>query len=343
MDLISRPWSINSYALSKIWHRAHTVDLRTIDINKINSKVKSWLFQDQLEKPEECVLYRPIYKGGLGMHNIKIRSNSLLIKTFLETAVNPMYQHSLFHSLIYRFYILNDDTIENPPQLPHFLSESIINNIKYVKENTPLNVERMSVSQWYRVLLENEIMERNNQGYLDLIKVRAEISSPATDWDVTWRRARLRGIGPEALSFVWKMIHNVLPTEARLARILPNSSEFCKFCPNQVYADLPHCLLECVLTREVGNWLVSLISQHDSTVNAKKLLRLEFCCNASLEFPLVWLTAHTLCHSWSSRRKSKNSNVEMTRAMLEHKITLLRETRFRNVCGPIEALINHVN
>ena len=96
------------------------------------------------------------------MHNIKIRSTSLLIKTFLETVVNPMYQHSLSHSLIYRFYILNDDTIEKPPQLPPFLSESIINSIKNVKENTPLNIERMSVSQWYRVLLENETMERSN-------------------------------------------------------------------------------------------------------------------------------------------------------------------------------------
>ena len=52
MDLTSRPWSLNSYALSKVWSKCHTVDLRITDITNLTSKVKSWLFQDQLEKPE---------------------------------------------------------------------------------------------------------------------------------------------------------------------------------------------------------------------------------------------------------------------------------------------------
>ena len=50
MDMTSRPWSINSYALSKVWFKCHSVDLRVTDINSITSKVKRWLFQDQLEK-----------------------------------------------------------------------------------------------------------------------------------------------------------------------------------------------------------------------------------------------------------------------------------------------------
>ena len=41
MELTSRPWSLNSFALSKIWHRCHTMDLRVMDITKISSKVKS--------------------------------------------------------------------------------------------------------------------------------------------------------------------------------------------------------------------------------------------------------------------------------------------------------------
>ena len=62
MPLTQRPWSINSYALSKVWYKCNSIDLRIMDINSITSKVKSWLYADQLEKPEEIVLYRP----GLG-------------------------------------------------------------------------------------------------------------------------------------------------------------------------------------------------------------------------------------------------------------------------------------
>ena len=48
VELTARPWSLNSYALTKVWYRSHTVDLRVTDITSITSKVKSWLHQDQL-------------------------------------------------------------------------------------------------------------------------------------------------------------------------------------------------------------------------------------------------------------------------------------------------------
>ena len=34
----------------------HTVDIRVLDSSSISSKVRSWLFQDQLEKPQEMIL-----------------------------------------------------------------------------------------------------------------------------------------------------------------------------------------------------------------------------------------------------------------------------------------------
>ena len=164
MDLTCRPWSINNFALSKIWHRAHTVDLRILDINKISSKVKSWLFQDQLEKPEEIILYRKPINGGLGLHNVMLHSKALLIRTFLETAINPFYIHSLAHNLAYRYHVLNDDSIEGCPPLPQCISQSIIDSIKNVHANTSLNVSIMSTAQWYRYLLEEDLNERNELG-----------------------------------------------------------------------------------------------------------------------------------------------------------------------------------
>ena len=41
MPLVLRPWSINSYVMSKVWFRCGSVDLRVSDITSINSSVKS--------------------------------------------------------------------------------------------------------------------------------------------------------------------------------------------------------------------------------------------------------------------------------------------------------------
>ena len=331
MNLTCRPWSLNTFALSKVWFKCHTVDLRVSDITCISSKIKSWLFQDQLEKPEEMVLHRPIQMGGLGLHNVKMKALASLIKTFMETAVNPAFNHNLLHTVLYRVYVLNDDSISTPPTLPPYYSAAFFNTIRQVKEGTPLNVATMSTAQWYRVLIEQNItMIEHDDSPREYIKSRSELTSPTTDWESCWRRARLKGIGSEASSFLWKLLHRLLPTEQRLARILPNSSEHCKLCRIPTTADLSHCLFQCVSTREVGGWLLSLVRHFDPSVTAAKLLRLEFESEDSSEMPLVWIISHALLYMWGVRASGKTVSLVLTRAILESKISILRETRYRN-------------
>ena len=194
-----------------------------------------------------------------------------------------------------------------------------------------MNVERMSTAQWYRLLLEmNVTMEEKDDNTMEYIKSRTEINSPENNWDESWRRARIRGLGSQAFSFLWKLLHNLLPTEDRLARILPNASHNCKICPMQVPADLLHCLFQCRSTGETGDWLLSIVRHHDQSVTASKLLKLNFTCAASAEMPLVWITAQTLLYMWGVRASGKIVSLANTRAVLESKISLLRETRYSN-------------
>ena len=66
-----------------------------------------------------------------------------------------------------------------------------------------MNVATMSTSQWYRVLVEeNNTMVEHEGSPREYIKSRAELSSPNTDWDTCWNRARLKGLGSEATSFL---------------------------------------------------------------------------------------------------------------------------------------------
>ena len=159
MPLSQRSHSINTYCLSKVWFKCSSVNLRVCDFTKISSSIKSWLFQDQLEKPEDFVLYRPRNLGGLGLIHSESKAQALLIRSFMETAANPSFKRNLFHEALYRWHILSDRTIINPGTTPYY-DDHFFMKIKVVKEEGLLNVTTMSSSSWLRVLLENNISHR---------------------------------------------------------------------------------------------------------------------------------------------------------------------------------------
>ena len=90
---------------------------------------------------------------------------------------------------------------------------------------------------------------------------------------------------------------------------------------------------------EVGTLLLSMVRLHDPAVTPHKLLRLEFNCDGEDEMPLVWVLSHTLLFMWSTRLGGKIVNQILTRAVLESKISILRETRYNNEHEIIKDLV----
>ena len=134
MPLSQRLFSANCYALSKVWFKCSVVNLRVQDISSINSSVKSWLYQDLLLKPSELVLFRSTEDGGLGLHNVKVRALALLIRTFLETAANPQFIHSLFHEQLFRFHVLEEHSLPDPGFTPYY-DKDFFSLIQHFKVN----------------------------------------------------------------------------------------------------------------------------------------------------------------------------------------------------------------
>ena len=82
MPLSMRSWSLNSFALPLLWYKAHCIDMREGDYSRLTSCVKSWLYADMLEKPEELLMVRDRREGGLGVHHVKSKVTAILIKSF---------------------------------------------------------------------------------------------------------------------------------------------------------------------------------------------------------------------------------------------------------------------
>ena len=114
MPLVCRPFSLNTYCLSKVWYMTGSIVLRQGDIQDMTSKCKSWCYQDMFLKPSEVSLYREIQQGGLGLLHIESRGKAHLISKFLQTAVNPRFMTSLMHNHLYRYHVLKEHHLPNP-------------------------------------------------------------------------------------------------------------------------------------------------------------------------------------------------------------------------------------
>ena len=141
--------------------------MRQLDIGKIHGFVKSCIYQ--FLKPEERVLFRPPSYGGLGVHNVKLKAQAALTRSFLETACHPQFIQSLFHSNLFRYHVLNDQSVPDPG-FPPFYPEDFFAKIREVHIETPLNVSTMTQKQWYHLLLEDtctmQVVEGGQMQYI---------------------------------------------------------------------------------------------------------------------------------------------------------------------------------
>ena len=108
---------------------------------------------DLYEKPSEAIMCRLTNYGVLGVHSVRYRSQAMLIRTFMETAVNHKYRHSLLHSLLYWYHILGDSSVPNPGYLP-YNPPAFFDSIKTIKERGQSDITTMSIKQWTSALTE---------------------------------------------------------------------------------------------------------------------------------------------------------------------------------------------
>ena len=209
-------------------------------------------------------------------------------------------------------------------------------------ENSPLNVLSMTNKQWYTLLLEKNVtMEEVDGDRQQFIPCRTEVSSPGHDWGKVWQLARSRGLGPEIITFLWRLLHRLLPTQDRLHRIvrITTPSPNCKHCQDQVPEDLAHAFFGCNFNSNAGTLLLRSLSSLVPGITAPQILCLSVPVDISDELPVVWLISNFLNIIWINRVEKKRVQLFQTRAELEARTTLLRETRFSEYISKILNLI----
>ena len=114
---------------------------------------------------------------------------------------------------------------------------------------------------WYRALLEIFVTHRDvDNGTQELIPCRIEMKHPGVNWELIWSLATDSGLPSELSTFLWNMVHNLLPTRERLHMLnMPDTpSPVCNLCTMEV-PDYPvHALLQC-LFNQANNYVLAAI------------------------------------------------------------------------------------
>ena len=307
--LTQRPWSINTYLYPKMYHICHCIPLRKCDIVEIKKQTNRFLYADQLEKPGAILEYRSVQEGGLGLHSMEYKSKALLIKCFLETAVNPLFSHSVYHAAIFHFYVMGDTSIKDPG-LPPYFSPDFIDEIKWAISNDNC-VETMSSKQWYSLLLNKYLLEEKILDEVDgslewhRIKTNTEVAHPDLEWPRVWDLSRMQGLKNETKTFLFRLLNNLHVTGARLHGItLNHPNPECVLCDQNASDDLwRHSFKECYQSQPAMSWIISVVSQMDPNITPSRMITLQFePTNSDCIRACVWFVSEGMSYIWVKRK-----------------------------------------
>ena len=332
MPLTMRPHSVNTFALSRVWFKCPSINLRVSDCTAINSQVKGWLYQDLLQKPSELVLHRSCEEGGLGLFHVSIRALALRARSFMETAANPSFRHSLLHEILYLYHVKEDRSIPNPGYLPYY-DEDFFAMLRHYK-NT-VNISVITTRTWYKILLDDRFLmaAATENSPPTLLPVRAELLSPETNWPRSWARMRTRGISSHMASFLFKLMHLLLPVQSRVFRLgadRDNAAGCCLLC-QEPDEDLHHAFFSCPTSRSAGLATLGWVHHLIPTMTHDMALRLEMLEEVDInsELAAISILATGLKYIWETRIKKKRVLTHEVRAEMEALVSLLRRSRFK--------------
>ena len=347
LPLTSRPWSLNTYCLSKLWYRTACLDLNVGDSDSITSSVKGWLYQDLLLKPQELILYRETKEGGLGLFNVKARALAMLIHTFLAQSISPLFPTNHYHSSLFRWHVLEERDIPDPGRPPYY-SANFFSIIRDVKENTPLILKWITVKQWYQLLLERGVTHNSDDPDTPPVKIasKLELSSPGRDFSDTYRLTRLFGLSPDQKSFLFKLLHRLLPTRERLFRVGKAESPNCVYCPGQL-DNIEH-LFSCSNSSHLMTPVLNCLTATLDNVTPEALSTMNISPAESMELPTAWLISTSLSLVWEARSTGKQLAFTSFNSELLARVAILKKTKWKhytlhNSALLLDEMLSHVN
>ena len=108
----------------------------------------------------------------------------------------------------------------------------------------------------------------------ELIPCKVELHHPNVFWSESYRISRLHGLSPASKSFLFKLMHCLLPSKERLHHLTPTTSPLC-WCDSGEYETYQHLFFTCPKNTQAGQSIIRVIRSYDRNISEEKALHLE--------------------------------------------------------------------
>ena len=219
--------------------------------------------------------------------------------------------------------------------MPPYYNLTFINTILSAKSEGK-DIVGMTTRQWYFYLLEKDVLKTTGEdGSTENVLSKIERKHPEYDWNEVWVKMRLPFLPSNVVSFIWKLIHNILTTEERLNSTLGNISERCRYgCEDLRAANQIHCFFNCTLTYSLGQWLLQVVRRY-GPLTESDILKL----NVPNNHALIWVIASTLYYCWNKRVMKKSADPLSFLAQLDSELKVMEETGQHQLAQEIRGIL----
>ena len=132
--------------------------------------------------------------------------------------------------------------------------------------------------------------EVDNEGRREMIPCKIEERDPTITWTDSYSLCRLKGLSPDSKSFLFKLVHTLLPSKERIHHMTATSSPLC-WCDEGDQETYIHLFFQCSKNREAGEALLRCSQAYDQSLTVEKSLRLELMVDETFLLPIVILLA----------------------------------------------------
>ena len=232
-------------------------------------------------------------------------------------------------SSVYRAFVSDEDDMRALVKRPTFLPQVVYDVIKEATEDDNDMIVGYTTKTWQERVTKRFITHNRDPqtGICTLIPTKQEDLNSDTDWDNIWQNMRCKGLTPSQTSYLFKMVHNLLPHNSKLLQFGLKDNDTCNFCTQ---SDSRSHLWRCTQAAGLGSIVKQILEEHaahNHEVPWDELCRLEVDLHQQYTLQAMVLIAEVGSHISACRAKEKKSEPELITATLRTRAAALQASK----------------
>jgi hypothetical protein len=282
LSLYGKAQLVNVMVLSKLWYVATVVPPSRYYIDRIQKRVFDFIWSSGFEPIKRETMYLPREKGGIGLVNIKLKVQSLILRQVLKVVLSTEIPWTNFGHMYLGLRLARVSGYKFCNRLPHasmqdipaFYKECIagIDALMSAKPNLQL-AQPWTCKTLYQLLL-------SAVGH----PPRVTTDYPSVPFDKVFSDLKCPHLDPTTVDVSYKLAHNVLAVAYRLYQLnYPSVVKFCLMCnagkvPTGPCETVEHLFFHCSFVETARNLLARWLSKVSSLTLTPEIVRFGPTC-----------------------------------------------------------------